>query len=278
MNKQTKPQSTIKIDKRERVYKINYSSPGLVVVFNYMTFKKFDVEDREFTRHGSEKDVKRIKEVFGTKLKFQVKVHLDFTREQTDDAIDKYAKEEYQGDVCFICFILSHGFKEGFRSSDFQEIYFADIEKPIKLNKSLINKPKMFFIQACRGIYYMPNPNQSQTGNTGAFASQPCDTNGNPLVRLPVAAETDFFKFSATVEGYIAVNHYEGSPFIQILCTVIDKEPGLEIESIKKKVTQIIAELPIEMNLPGETESSKVGVVPQSNNATLTKQFYFKVY
>ena len=124
----------------ERVYSINYSKPGLVVVFNVKSF----INSENF-REGSEKDVEKLTQVFH-KFKFEIKTHLDKNSNEIRRLINEYATRDFTNDSCFICFIMSHGYKGTIMAADENEIYLTEFIDPFKKVASLKNKPKIFFI------------------------------------------------------------------------------------------------------------------------------------
>ena len=51
----------------------------------------------------------------------------------------------------FVCFILSHGDERGIHGVDDEVISIKKIVTKFQMNTSLAGKPKLFFIQSCRG-------------------------------------------------------------------------------------------------------------------------------
>ena len=51
----------------------------------------------------------------------------------------------------FVCCILSHGTKDSIIGSNSKEVLRDYIEQQAGKNKTLSDKPKIFFLQACRG-------------------------------------------------------------------------------------------------------------------------------
>jgi len=101
---------------------------------------------------------------------------------------------------------MSHG-EEGSIYGVDKSIDLDQIINPFKLNKTLAGKPKLFFIQACRGNKFMEgvdsNPFETQYVN-----------------KLPM--EADFLFAYSTVSGYFSWrNSTNGSWFIQSLCNYI---------------------------------------------------------
>ena len=195
-------------------YDINYRKPGLVVIFNN---KKFD-NNLLLERSGSEKDVGRLRQVFEN-LNFKIKTHCDLPENEMRDWITEYANRDYSDDSCFICFIMSHGKDDKILSSDNQFICISDFIDPFVKNKSLNQKPKLFFIQACRKKNKFPSVNYRQ----------------KTPIRIPIG--DDFLFCNSTVEGFYSLRHTKkGSIYIQTLCDVISENAQLEICQILIRV------------------------------------------
>ena len=87
-------------------YNIDYSKPGIVLIINNQNF--IGGEERK----GSEKDVERILGTFKI-LNFKPEPFRNQTLQQIKELIENYSNKDYSNDSCFICFIMSHGGKNG---------------------------------------------------------------------------------------------------------------------------------------------------------------------
>ena len=56
------------------------------------------------------------------------------------------ADKHHYDDDCFVCIILSHG-KDGYVHATDGEVLLSTIMDPIKKCRSLLAKPKLFFVQ-----------------------------------------------------------------------------------------------------------------------------------
>ena len=54
---------------------------------------------------------------------------------------------------CFVCCISSHGTQEGIVGTEEEVVNIRDLTSPLRASncKSLAGKPKLFFVDACRG-------------------------------------------------------------------------------------------------------------------------------
>ena len=228
-------------------YALNYSKPGIVVIFNNKVFR----DDILQKRYGSVHDVRRLYDVF-TNLKYEIKLHEDLDATQIRNAIREYTQRDYSNDDSFICFIMSHGSNGQIKSSDNESIFITEFIDPLKLNQSLKDKPKLFFIEACRGNKYVPTistiSNGEQLYHDAVFELE-LERQLEVKVSPSIPIEADFLLCNSTVEGYNSSNKISsGSFYIQILCNVISKYPGEEINKILTIVNDQVAQTKIMMS------------------------------
>ena len=234
----------------DNVYNIDYSKPGIVLIINNQNF--IGGEERK----GSEKDVERILDTF-EKLNFKTRSFMSQKLQQIKELIDNYSKKDYSNDSCFLCFIMSHGENGKILSFDEKLIDLkADIIKPFKSNKTLVNKPKLFFIQACRGRDSMPWIDTPQLNHDSYTNESNIDTDA-----FKIPKETDILYSYATVESYVSIRDpNKGSWYIQILCDVISERAANE------EITHILTEV---NNRMADKE-----IVISSFESQLRKKFY----
>ncbi|XP_006002868.1 caspase-7 isoform X4 [Latimeria chalumnae] len=219
-------------------------------------------------RTGTDRDAGELLQCFRT-LGFDVEVHNDRTCEQMEAILKKAAQENHCECACFACILLSHG-EEGL-------IYGKDKAMPIKtltslfrgdMCKSLIGKPKLFFIQACRGSEFDEGI-QTDSGP----ANDTLETDANPRHKIPV--EADFLFAYSTVPGYYSWrNPGRGSWFVQALCNVLkDYGKELEIMQILTRVNYLVA-----TNFESWSEDPRFSEKKQIPCVVsmLTKELYFK--
>jgi len=132
------------INESEEVYSLN--DPNLVIIFNTRCFRN----PLDKTRNGSEKDVERLSSVFRD-LNYKVETKLELESNEVRECIKDYSQKDYSQISCLIIFIMSHGDKNKVKAADSNNIYIEEFIDPFKENISLKNKPKLFFIQMCRG-------------------------------------------------------------------------------------------------------------------------------
>ena len=223
----------------DQIYPIDYSKPGLVVIFNYKYFN-----DQSLDRPGSEYDVAQLHNVF-ERFNFKVETHLDKTSTQTRDLINRYSNRDYTEDSSLIVFIMSYGHAGLILASDDNEIYTDEFINPFKLVQTLRKKPKLFFVQTTCG-----NNNEELSLS---------------LVprRVTVSIEDDFLFSNVMIENFYSYpRQQQGSDYIKYLCKLISEEPHREISDV---LTQL-----------NEKIKNKDEIHTVSNfNSMFTKQFYF---
>nr|ABG48761.1 caspase-8 [Haemaphysalis longicornis] len=133
----------------EHVYPMTQKPRGLCIIINNVDFG-----NRFPKRHGSEVDVRRMEDLFEA-LFFRVQTHRDLSADDMKSVLSDAAKEDKQKNAeCLVVILMSHGENDGIYGTDGkwlnlkQEVYtqFNDSNCP-----SLQGKPKLFFVQACRG-------------------------------------------------------------------------------------------------------------------------------
>ena len=253
----------------ESAYKIDYSRPGVVIIFNNIEF----TNPKEYpVRNGSEQDVLNLCTLFRS-LNYSVRPpYIDKTEAEMREAILKYATDDYTSYGCLIIFIMSHGKKSKIISSDSACIDINEFITPLKRNASLKSKPKVFFIQACRGSTRM-TVNDDATSSSSSVYSRYFDHEN----RLP--KEADFLFSYSTLEDYVSYRDPdEGSWYIQMLCKAIREEESKEISAILRYahllVSQLVGTTPKDPEHPGKRNKTvKVKMVPTYEDR-LTKLFY----
>ncbi|XP_059803876.1 caspase-7 [Hypanus sabinus] len=246
------------------LYDMNYKTLGKCIIINN---KNFDDVTEMNVRNGTDIDAGNLFKCFCS-LGFQVIVLNDQTCSQMKTVLQDVSQENHSNNACFACILLSHG--------DEGKIYGTDGPMPIKtltslfrgdVCKTLVGKPKLFFIQACRGSEFDEGV-QTDSGSAGEV-----ETDANPRYKIPV--EADFLYAYSTVPGYYSWrNPGKGSWFAQALCNAF-KEYGkdFEIMQILTRVNYMVA-----MHFESWSEDPRFSEKKQIPCivSMLTKELYFK--
>ena len=190
---------------------------GICLIINNITFQCPLLGRRD----GADVDEYELNVLF-QHLHFNVFVGRDLTVDDIRTTAQEFAAKDHSQFDAFVFFILSHGgsndvifgVKGGTISVAELMCFFKPTDCP-----TLQNKPKLFFIQTCRGALGDRNltasgtvPPSSQTTVTGAQTSYV-----SALSRSTCPEEVDFLLAFSTAPGYISVlSNRRGSPFIQV--------------------------------------------------------------
>jgi len=161
-------------------------------------------------RSGTRRDFEQLIMVF-KQLNFTVENHKNSTASQMLENLQTLSRRKDLGEFSiFICIILSHGDEGIIYGTD----TFIHLDKIINLFKgdkckALRGRPKLFFIQACRGDRF----------DSGVAAD---GVTSNNIEKI--AIEADVLIGYSTVPGYFSWrNSSNGSWYIQALCSEITK-------------------------------------------------------
>lgn len=187
----------------------------------------------ERKREGSVKDVEALSEFFGTELNFRTNVIEDKNASEIIRMVKELAEMDFKEFDAFLCVILSHGEECGFYGIDNEIIAVDSIVTLFKGDKckSLVGKPKLFFIQACRG---KKSDHGVETDGPTSAQEQPCPPSSPPAsVQKPL--EADILVAYSSCEGYESHRDTsEGSWYITELIDQLRKHHG------EKNLTDIL--------------------------------------
>ena len=145
------PMEVLGVDEEEAMpsYPMMKRPRGIALIISNQHFRgNPDLRDRQ----GNEKDVEHLRELWEF-LNFNVIVSSDLDSQDVYDAIRNVSTMDHTDFDCFVCCLLSHGANGGIYGTDSMLVEIKDITAMFKgvACPSLANKPKLFFIQACRG-------------------------------------------------------------------------------------------------------------------------------
>ena len=145
----------------------------VAVVINVERFNKKNGQESELgDREGSDHEATKLKQLW-KELGFAVKEPSDTTGQGISNFLQLVADEinKQQNSNCFVCCIMTHGHMGKIYGSDKLPVEINHILDFFKEDKcpALAGKPKLFFIQACRG----PEPEvMSASATTANNASE----------------------------------------------------------------------------------------------------------
>ncbi|CAN9510238.1 unnamed protein product [Ophioblennius macclurei] len=236
-------------------YSLDFPSIGQCIIINN---KNFDRRTGMNQRNGTDVDAANAMKVFA-KFGYKVKVYNDQTVDQLKQVLIAASKDDHRSSASFICVLLSHGDEGVFFGTDgsIELKYLTSLFRGDRC-KSLSGKPKLFFIQACRGTDLDPGI-ETDSGDDGP-------------TKIPV--EADFLYAFSTAPGYYSWrNTMTGSWFIQSLCEMIGKHgTELELLHIMTRVNHKVAvEFESSSTSPGFHAKKQIPCIV----SMLTKEMYF---
>ncbi|XP_021346540.1 caspase-3-like isoform X4 [Mizuhopecten yessoensis] len=254
--------------------------PGYAVVINNRAFNGRGLHDRSGTDRDASNLINRFDE-FGYHT-----VHLvDMSKEELMAELRRIASLDHKDHSAFFCAILTHGNKDGLWATDSQ-MKLTDLTDIFDAEncQTLLNKPKVFIVQACRGdeegkpvVIRVLNEDRVVAD---ALPNEPVDmeipeepVEPTSVDILTIPANMDFLFIHATVEGKKAWrNTASGTPFIGKFCdelqTLLNGQGQVDIYTLLNCVNREVA-LKFQAQEGGKQMPCFV--------STLTKTFKLKV-
>ncbi|KOC64156.1 Caspase-1, partial [Habropoda laboriosa] len=254
------------IDRDSEVYDMNHKRRGVAIIFNHIHFKKLA------TRKNADKDSSELASALRN-LGFEVRVYIDpnlktissVLQTSNTELINPFIKasaEDHTDADCLVIAAMSHG-ESGFLFSA-DSVYSADsLWTPFTANRcpTLAGKPKLFFIQACRG---------TQT-DSGVEIRQETDS----ATAYTIPSFADILVAYSTYDGFYSMRNSDtGSWFIQALCRELNKNG--KTHDLLRIMTSVIRHVAIDYQsyAPHAPNIHKKKQVP-SIVSMLTRLVYF---
>jgi hypothetical protein len=214
------------------------------------------VVNMEFGREGAARDTRALKKVL-TELKFDlgkgdrfflVNPDLDQVKVAVR-SIAEHVNERHDG---FACILMAHGgralgrgdYIKVFERPDkkrtakgtpaYERLYVADLKREVGCIAGLRDKPKVLLVNACRGARYLEMDGEALVENGVRLAKSVFELAEDwlPFLHRPRASEmgrlgaskvSDILQAFSTVEGVVSPRERVGSPFVQQLCSHLQR-------------------------------------------------------
>lgn len=246
----------------DRYYDMTNKKRGIALILNHHEFKLMR------PRNGTHVDEARLRNTF-ERLDFQIIVENDLKYDDVKKKLDKISKMDHSKNDCFVTVIMTHGESNLLWAKD-KKYPVEELYEPFFGDKcpSLIGKPKLFFVQACRGEKITNAVRYSMMDSTDSQTKQVPVTYSIPTM-------ADLLVMYSTYEGnYSWRNPENGAWFIQALCVEFDlngKQDDLLtlLTSVSRRVAY-----EFESNVPGNEKMHAKKQMP-SVVSMLTKIMYF---
>uniref|UniRef100_A0A8C1MZV8 Caspase-8 n=1 Tax=Cyprinus carpio TaxID=7962 RepID=A0A8C1MZV8_CYPCA len=242
-------------------YEMKGDRRGVCLIINNYDFSACTLGNRE----GTDIDKESLKVVFKW-LGFEVLVEQDCSRNQILQGLRSLAARDHTPADCVVCCVLSHGQVKGIFGVDGEIVTFRELIETLSPNHcpSLYKKPKLFFIQACRG-----------TENHPAVFPQTCSEDEDALCsdaavpRDSIPEMADYLLAMSTVPHYVSYREKgKGTWFIQSLCRSLQRlvPGGIDLLSILTQVNSDVSK---------KTDKSGLRKQMPQPEFTLTKRVVF---
>lgn len=154
-------------------------------------------------------------------LGFETVIRKDCTKESMVKALRQLGEKDHTQADCVVCCVLTHGYEGGLYGVDGERVLIRELLEELdgKHCSFLIQKPKLFFIQACQGQLEQQTASfqSDSSNNTADIETGFCCDAKVPEEAVPVGA--DYLVAMATVPGYVSFREkVKGTWFIQSLC------------------------------------------------------------
>ncbi|XP_065665079.1 caspase-8 isoform X2 [Hydra vulgaris] len=243
------------------IYSMHNVPSGICIIFsNYFDEEVIITDENKKLEHrlGNGADESLLKETF-TWLNFDVLVYKNKSSKDIVQLLYSDLKYRLIQD-CFVCCILSHGYRNGVYGSDGSRLSFEELWTTVEdaSSESLQGKPKLFFIQACQTEINVKEMSLSDIG-------------------LKVDFE-DVLTSIATLPGKVAFRDVtKGSWYIQTLCET------LKNRAYDSSLLDILTELNSKMASKVDyykvhSEYTVATQMSSIQSCTLSKKLFFKPY
>lgn len=210
-------------------YVMTKTPHGIAVIINNKTFK------HEECRAGSDIDCRDLVLTFRY-LGYIVLEYKDLKQKQILEVIDGMAnlkdfKLKFNGKPIhdhsdfdsFVCCIMSHGENDVVYGIHSEKVQITNLTYKLRSDvcPSLAGKPKMFFIQACRGPQM--DGGETTTPNSSLLPNHMiADQNREAVIDAPASKVADFFVGHSTSPDFVSFRDpYKGSWYMWELCIAL---------------------------------------------------------
>ncbi|CAM9557287.1 unnamed protein product [Lampetra fluviatilis] len=252
-------------------YPVKNNPRGICLIINNEDFSDdFKTSPKLKRREGTHIDAEKLKQVFKY-LGFKILLHNNLTEGEMKETLISCSNMNHQNHDVFVCCILTHGEINCVFGSDGKPLMITQVTSYFNGSacKSLLGKPKLFFIQACQG-----HEKQSEC-HLAADADIDADGPVSPI-SYSIPDEADILLGMATVSGYLSFRHRrEGSWYIQTLCNLLEQKCNgqNDILAILTDVNRVVAEKTARMKNPHTHRRESTKQMPQPKFSLRMKLF-----
>lgn len=256
---------------------------GMTLIINIRSFN--DEVGEQLTRLGSEKDVDLLKALFGD-LGFMVQTKENLTKDELMKELRDVVRQDHSSYDCFVLWLMSHGKSGGVMCSDKVTISIETLQRMFRECPTLIGKPKLFFIQACRGDeedegkYVVTDTDisadkQVNETNEAKKAISPEDSVNQQATKIPT--NSDFLFAFSTVDRFVSYrNVCKGSYYVRCLVEVFrERVADDHLIEMLTLVNQKVSEVAVERKSSENKDGRKIYKQSPEFRNTLRKKLRF---
>ncbi|KAM8924705.1 caspase-2 [Pelodytes ibericus] len=227
---------------QKEAYKLSSCPRGLALIISNVRFSTPDLD----YRHGGDVDSESLKQLY-SRFGYRVSTYCNLPAQEMLTLMNNFSRQSEHADYdsCIVA-ILSHGVDGAVYGADGQLVQLKDVFTVLDNAHCphLQNKPKMFFIQACRGEETDRGVDQ-QDGreNSGSPGCEETDAGKEPIkVKLPT--QSDMICAYACLRGTVSLrNTKRGSWFVEALSSVFSQHAkDTHVADMLVKVNAVIKE------------------------------------
>lgn len=256
---------------------------GMTLIINIRSFN--DEVGEQLTRLGSEKDVDLLKALFGD-LGFMIQTKENLTKDELMKELRDVVRQDHSSYDCFVLWLMSHGKSGGVMCSDKVTISIETLQRMFRECPTLIGKPKLFFIQACRGDeedegkYVVTDTDisadkQVNETNEAKKAISQEDSVNQQATKIPT--NSDFLFAFSTVDRFVSYrNVCKGSYYVRCLVEVFrERVADDHLIEMLTLVNQKVSEVAVERKSSENKDGRKIYKQSPEFRNTLRKKLRF---
>ncbi|XP_053548755.1 caspase-2 [Bombina bombina] len=227
---------------QKQAYRMCSRPRGLALIISNVSFSSPDLDFRS----GGNVDSDSLNQLF-SQLGYQVVVHNNLTAQEIVSELKEFSmrREHTKLDSCLVS-LLSHGVDGAVYGADGKLVQLQDVFASLDNAHcpQLQNKPKMFFIQACRGEEADRGVDQRDGREESSSPDIEQSDAGREEYRVRLPTQSDMICAYACLRGTVSLrNTKRGSWFVQALTSVFSQHAkDTHVADMLVKVNALIKE------------------------------------
>ena len=222
-------------------YPMNKNPHGMCVIFNNNRFYTKKTNGECFPeRGGTQVDEYNLTQTFRY-LRYRVLVKENIDADGMLATMTQMCEHDHSNYDSFVCFITTHGKNDIIYGADCEPLSVGDFTGLMRSCVTLVNKPKLFFIQTCRTVEE-DSGLKRQLSADEEVGVQP-DSDSGHSISSTIPRNVDFFFGYATPPGKAAYrSRRHGSWYVSELCKVFTQDGyHSSLSSMMRKVNRQVS-------------------------------------